>query len=103
LSGNVIIILHLSYKLRRTRGGSKHFVKQGVNGFLCKPFDVQDYIDRIKILMYDDGLREDMIDNALSYAQGFDWDVLTLRFYNQLSRMKGQQKNVTTELSNELR
>jgi len=53
--------------------------------------------------MYDDGLREDMIDNALSYAQGFDWDVLTLRFYNQLSRMKGQQKNVTTELSNELR
>jgi len=83
-------------------GGSKHFVNQGVNGFLCKPFDIQDYIDRIKILMNDGTLRQDMIDNALSYAQGFDWDVLTLRFYNQLKSISANQKAITSKYNNHM-
>ena len=68
-------------------GGSKSFIDHGVNGFLCDPFDENDYLQYIKNLMDDNRLKTELINNGLKYTQGYDWEALTLNFYNSLDRL----------------
>ena len=65
-------------------GGSKSFIDHGVNGFLCEPFDADEYLQHIENLMIDHSMRSDVINNGLDYVQGFDWDTLVESFYDQL-------------------
>ena len=68
-------------------GGSKSFIDHGVNGFLCEPFDADEYLQHIENLMIDHSMRSDVINNGLDYVQGFDWDTLVESFYDQLNAL----------------
>ena len=78
-------------------GGSKSFIDHGVNGFLCDPFEVVDYLQHIKNLINDNELKTKIIKNGLKYTQGYDWGSLTQRFYNSLDRLSIKKNNLTMD------
>ena len=68
-------------------GASTDNVINGYNGFLVEKEDPRLIADKIRVLLSDDNLREQMGRNALRFAQKFDWSVQVRRlrnFYKQV-------------------
>lgn len=68
-------------------GGSKDFIVEGVNGYLCPPEDTEQYLIRIKSLLEDDDLRKKMGTNAQAYSQDFDWESLAQTYFKDLKTL----------------
>lgn len=65
-------------------GGVKSFVKQGVNGFLCKPNDPEDYLRMIEILSHQPELRKNITERAYKDIMNLEWDVLAARYFDDI-------------------
>ncbi len=57
-------------------GGSRSLIKQGINGYLCKPNQSEDYLDKIVLLQEHPEFREMMINQALKDVSHLSWDQL---------------------------
>ena len=55
-------------------GGVVENIEHGSNGFLYNPGDRQDFLDKLKILIENDSLRQSMGDRALTSVEEYDWD-----------------------------
>lgn len=65
-------------------GGSKDFIEQGVNGFKCEPYNEQDYLDKILLLLNHRPLGDQFVSEGLNYTRPLSWDVLAQRYFNDL-------------------
>lgn len=68
-------------------GGSKNFIQQGINGFLCRPNQAEDYLNRINMLLGDADLHRQFVAAGLRYSHGFSWEDLAVTYFNDLAQM----------------
>lgn len=73
-------------------GGPNDLVNQFVTGIKCDPRDAEAFYAAVKLYMTDQQLRETIIDNALQYARGLDWDQLTATYFDMVAGMQSQSK-----------
>lgn len=68
-------------------GGSRNFIQQGVNGFLCRPNDPEDYLEKISRLLKDNVLHRQFVEAGLQYSRAFSWPELADTYFNDLTQM----------------
>ncbi len=65
-------------------GGVKSFIKQGINGFLCKPNDPSDYLKMIEILGNQPNLYKNLTDRAFLDVIMLKWDHLVNQYFQDV-------------------
>lgn len=73
-------------------GGSKDFIEQGINGFKCSPYDENDYVEKIEILLRDKELWRQFSEEGRLCSQKFDWDELTGIYFNDIEALALQAR-----------
>lgn len=74
-------------------GGSRNFIQQGVNGFLCRPNDEADYLDRINALLQDAALHRQCVEAGLQYSRAFNWEELATTYFDDMAQLALTQKH----------
>jgi glycosyltransferase involved in cell wall biosynthesis len=54
--------------------GTKSIVKDGYNGLLISPRSTEELVNAIKKLIYDQALRENLVNNGLKAVRKYSWD-----------------------------
>lgn len=65
-------------------GGSKSFITQGKNGFVCSPNDASAYFDRIEELLSNEQLYRQFVKEGLLYTKNMSWDQLVATYFEDL-------------------
>ncbi len=65
-------------------GGSKSFITQGKNGFVCSPNDAKEYFNRITQLLNDKVLYQQFVKEGLLYTKNMSWDKLVNTYFEDL-------------------
>lgn len=73
-------------------GGSKSFITQGKNGFVCSPNDVNEYFDRITQLLNNQNLYQQFVKEGLLYTQNMSWDQLVDTYFDDLVALSAYPK-----------
>ncbi len=73
-------------------GGSKDFIDQGVNGFKCRPYAPEDYVQKIKLLLRNRLLREQVIGEGLQYSKQLNWAELSGVYFDDLGTLALQSQ-----------
>jgi glycosyltransferase involved in cell wall biosynthesis len=73
-------------------GGSRNFIQQGINGFLCQPNQPEDYLDRITMLLQDKQLYRKFAEEGLRYVRSLSWDDLAATYFKDLTQMALEQR-----------
>jgi glycosyltransferase involved in cell wall biosynthesis len=68
-------------------GGSRNFIQQGINGFLCTPNQPEDYVGRIEILLQDEHLYRQFVEAGLRYSRSLSWGDLAAVYFSDLAQM----------------
>ncbi|TDO21648.1 glycosyltransferase family 4 protein [Pedobacter duraquae] len=68
-------------------GGSKDFIKQGFNGFTCSPYQEQDYVNKISLLLESNRLAHQFSNNGLEHSRGFCWNRLAATYFQELQEL----------------
>jgi glycosyltransferase involved in cell wall biosynthesis len=68
-------------------GGSRNFITQGVNGFLCAPNEPEDYLEKIILLLENEPLRQQFIAEGLRYSKSLSWDDLAATYFRDLKAL----------------
>jgi len=71
-------------------GGSKSFITQGVNGFVCTPTKAAAYFERIDQLLYNPTLYQQVVTNGLAYTQQLNWEDLVQVYFQDLRLLTTQ-------------
>ncbi|MEI6409018.1 MAG: glycosyltransferase family 1 protein [Bacteroidota bacterium] len=84
-------------------GGSRNFIQQGINGFLCQPNAPEDYLNRITMLLQDAQLHRAIAEAGLHYSRALSWDDLAAVYFRDLAQMaQGGQQLTQSEHENAL-
>ncbi len=73
-------------------GGSRNFVQQSENGFLCSPNDAADYLNRITTLLKDKNLYQQFVAAGLQYSKSFSWEDLAATYFHDLQAMAASNR-----------
>ena len=73
-------------------GGSKSLIKQGINGFLCKPNRAKDYLYKIQLLEEHSEFRAMMIRQAMKDVSQLNWDRLVGSLFVQMEEVVREEK-----------
>lgn len=68
-------------------GGSQALVDDGVTGFLCRPDEPDDYIEKIKKLLDDNSLRKKMQSEGLKFTSTLNWENLAEEYFNDIENL----------------
>ena len=68
-------------------GGSKSFIQDGQNGFLCQPTQASDYYEKIEQLLRDKNLYQQFVQAGLKYVEPLNWDELAKVYFNDLRQL----------------
>lgn len=68
-------------------GGSRDFIEDGINGFLCSPFHTLEYIQKIEKIITNQHLRAAMSKAAIQSTKAFNWNSLAQRYLHDLNRL----------------
>jgi glycosyltransferase involved in cell wall biosynthesis len=66
-------------------GGSRNFIQQGQNGFLCQPNNAEDYLNHISTLIHDTRLHQQFVAEGLHYSKSLSWDDLAATYFKDLT------------------
>ena len=72
-------------------GGSQALVKDGETGFLCEPNDPKDYIEKIKLLLSDESLRNKMQAAGAQYTSSLSWEHLADEYFRDIELLAENQ------------
>ncbi|MBK9255027.1 MAG: glycosyltransferase family 1 protein [Saprospiraceae bacterium] len=75
-------------------GGSASFIKSGVNGFLCSPYDPDGYIDRIEVILNEPELKEQFVRLGLEFTENLSWDTLADTYFEDLKYLATSKSNI---------
>lgn len=73
-------------------GGSQALVIDGKTGFLCEPNDAKDYVEKIKLLLNNPELRQQMQEEAEKYTKLLSWESLAKRYFNDIQKLALKNK-----------
>lgn len=65
-------------------GGSKDFIKDGFNGFKCDPYNENDYIDKMQLILSNTRLRNQFVFEGLQYTRRLSWNKLACTYFSDL-------------------
>lgn len=65
-------------------GGSKDFIKNGFNGFKCDPYNENDYIDKMQLILSNTRLRNQFVFEGLQYTRRLSWNKLAYTYFSDL-------------------
>ncbi|MCF0050402.1 glycosyltransferase family 1 protein [Dyadobacter sp. LJ53] len=68
-------------------GGSRDMVIEGFNGFKCEPDNALAYAEKIRLLLGDAALQQQMSANAVSHSRAFDWEQLAKIYFHDLHEL----------------
>jgi glycosyltransferase involved in cell wall biosynthesis len=68
-------------------GGSRSLIKQGINGFLCKPNNAKDYLHKVDLLEKHPTFKKMLIQQALEDVSGMSWSRLVSSLFDQMERL----------------
>jgi len=71
-------------------GGSKSFIQQGTNGFVCEPNEPKDYFDRIEHLLTHPKLYHQFVAEGLAFSKNLNWDSLVDQYFEELKILAGR-------------
>lgn len=74
-------------------GGSKSLIKQGINGFLCKPHQAKDYLHKIQLLEEHPEFCRMMKIQAIKDVSQLSWDHLVQSLFTQMKELVLQSRN----------
>jgi GalNAc-alpha-(1->4)-GalNAc-alpha-(1->3)-diNAcBac-PP-undecaprenol alpha-1,4-N-acetyl-D-galactosaminyltransferase len=66
--------------------GPSDLIQDGENGFLVPLFDKKSFIEKLKLLMQDQALRDYMSSNAIESVKKFNVDIIGATYYNLLMK-----------------
>ncbi|RFZ83166.1 glycosyltransferase family 1 protein [Mucilaginibacter terrenus] len=72
-------------------GGSRDFIRNGENGFVCEPFSALEYVGKIRQILYDDKLKASIVEQGLLDSRTYDWGELASRYFADLNMLHQQQ------------
>ncbi len=72
-------------------GGSNSLVKNGENGFLARPNNIEDFCEKVTLLLYNEQLRKRLQNSCLNFAKKHTWEKVFDDF------LKGYSKLIDTE------
>ncbi|MGB1216914.1 MAG: glycosyltransferase, partial [Saprospiraceae bacterium] len=78
-------------------GGPNSFVTHEETGLLCSPFEVEDYYEKITLLLKDDALRQKLITNGLEMTESLSWEKLVEVYFNDLRELARGKKVETSQ------
>lgn len=68
-------------------GGTVEFVRNGYNGFLCKPNQASDYLHKIKCILSNNHLKRQIKSEGLSETKNLSWDSLAQDYFDDIIRL----------------
>ena len=68
-------------------GGSKDFIRHGVNGFRCNPFDAKDFLNRIVEIIEHPDLSEQFTKAGIETAKKYVWENLAWEYFEDLQSL----------------
>lgn len=68
-------------------GGPKSLIKDGENGFLCPPNDVEYYWEKIQLLLNNQERRTNMIAKGLDFVATLSWENLAATYFEDLKKL----------------
>lgn len=68
-------------------GGSKDFIRDGVNGFRCSPYNSQEYLGRITEIISRPGLAKTLSENALAASKKYVWENIVAEYFGDLKML----------------
>lgn len=74
-------------------GGSQALVEDGVSGFLCEPYNADDYIKKIIYLLNDKYMCNDMRKAGLKYTSTLCWDNLADEYFYDVESLAESCRN----------
>ena len=79
-------------------GGSQALVKDGETGFLCRPNNPKDYVEKIKLILNNPELKEKMQNNVKAYIGMLSWETLADIYFQDIEMLaaKNPQNNFET-------
>jgi glycosyltransferase involved in cell wall biosynthesis len=70
-------------------GASRDFLEQGVSGFRCRPYDPDDYLEKIDLILSNEALWRDFSTKGRQYSLTFDWGELADCYCADVARLAG--------------
>jgi len=77
-------------------GGSKTFINSGFNGYLCEPYDEEDYLSKINDILDNNSLRQKFRMNSFSLVKDFSWSSLVNNFFAELEHLADKKNSSAT-------
>ena len=68
-------------------GGSKDFIQQGFNGFKCEPYNVADYIEKIKLTLSNKVLYKQFSAEGLICSRQLNWEQLARVYFEDIGHL----------------
>lgn len=68
-------------------GGSADLIVHNQTGFKARPYDAEDYLEYLEVLLEQPILRQVIRENALEVVQRLDWEVLVGRYFDDLEEL----------------
>lgn len=68
-------------------GGTVEFIDQGENGFLCRPNDPSDYLDKVDVILSDEALRSKFRMMGIEQMKHLSWDSLAQEYFDEIERL----------------
>ncbi|MFA6087119.1 glycosyltransferase family 4 protein [Mucilaginibacter sp.] len=68
-------------------GGSKDFIQQGFNGFKCEPYNIADYIEKIKLTLSNKVLYKQFSAEGLICSKQLNWEQLARVYFEDISHL----------------
>ncbi|RZM23211.1 MAG: glycosyltransferase family 1 protein, partial [Pedobacter sp.] len=72
-------------------GGSRDFIKQGFNGFTCRPYSEQDYVNKISLLLENSRFTQQFRKNGIEHSAGYCWNKLAGVYFHDLTKLSEMQ------------
>ncbi len=68
--------------------GLQDAIKDGQNGFLIEPYDVDGYVKKINELLADDNFRKEFGEKARQFViDNYSWDKIARRYYDEIEKL----------------
>lgn len=63
-------------------GGSRSFITNGENGFLCDVIKPREFYNKIFMLKNDSSLREKIIKKGIEFTRNLNWDSIAIQYFS---------------------
>lgn len=75
-------------------GGVKHLINNGINGFLCEPKNIEEFVSRTSLLLETPSLRVSFSKEAEQFAKTLSWNEIFERLIDSFKSVLNKRKRI---------